>query len=80
MLWESPPPPKKGGKRHLGLIHTLRAGNWEITTQHRYQRKGLIPSTKTRPICETRLDKFFPFVKGSSKKVLLTSKALNRNK
>lgn len=58
-------------KRQSRLDYIIDTRGWAVvTTHHRDQRKGLIPSTKPGPVYETRLDKFYPSIKGNSKEFL----------
>lgn len=62
---------KKRYSRSDTHLKNWRCGGWverQGRMLNRSRRKGLIPSTKPGPICETRLDKRFPFIKGISKK------------
>lgn len=65
MPWE---PKRRGGwgEDTPGLIYTLRTRSWGIIAQYRYQRKGLLPEQSQGLF--VKLDKFFSFIKGSSKK------------
>lgn len=60
-------------------IQTSGTRGRRVFTQHRDQREDLIPSTKSGPVYETKLDKFYSSNKASSKELCLPSTALSRN-